>query len=95
MIKANQLQFNYISPENKPVNALDQIDLELVKGEFTAIIGHNGSGKSTLAKLMNATLLPSGGKMYVLGMDTQDEKQIVGNTKKTRVWYFKIQTIKS
>jgi len=76
MIKANKLQFNYISPENKPVNALDQIDLELLKGEFTAIIGHNGSGKSTLAKLMNATLLPSGGKMYVLGMDTQDENRL-------------------
>ena len=37
------------------------------------VLGHNGSGKSTLAKTLNAVLLPSGGKVYVEGMDTADE----------------------
>lgn len=76
MIEAKNLIFDYINPENKPVNAIKQLDIHLNKGGFTAIIGHNGSGKSTFAKLMNATLLPSGGKMYVLGMDTQDENRL-------------------
>ena len=39
-----------------------------------AVLGHNGSGKSTLAKHFNAILLPEGGKVYVNGMDTADEK---------------------
>ncbi len=41
-----------------------------------AILGHNGSGKSTLAKHMNAILEPSGGEMWVDGMDTSDEKHL-------------------
>ena len=36
------------------------------------MLGHNGCGKSTLAKHFNAILLPSGGKVYVDGMDTTD-----------------------
>ena len=39
--------------------------------------GHNGSGKSTLAKTFNAVLLPSGGKVYVEGMDTMDESLLL------------------
>ena len=46
--------------------------MEVKKGEFLVILGHNGSGKSTMAKHMNALLLPSGGKMYVDGLDTSD-----------------------
>ncbi|MBR6812893.1 MAG: energy-coupling factor transporter ATPase, partial [Oscillospiraceae bacterium] len=41
---------------------------------FVGILGHNGSGKSTLAKHFNAILLPDGGKVWVKGMDTSDEK---------------------
>jgi energy-coupling factor transport system ATP-binding protein len=73
MIETKSLKFDYIKPDNKHINAIKNIDIKLNRGEFTTIIGHNGSGKSTFAKLMNATLLPSGGKIYVLGMDTQDD----------------------
>lgn len=73
MIKTDKLIFDYVKPDNKHINALKDINIDIKKGDFTAIIGHNGSGKSTFAKLMNATLLPSGGKIYVLGMDTEDE----------------------
>ena len=55
---------------------LHGINLNIEKGSFTAILGHNGSGKSTLAKHFNAILLPSGGKVYVKGMDTADEKNL-------------------
>ena len=47
--------------------------MQIEKGSFVVVLGHNGSGKSTLAKTFNAVLLPSGGKVYVQGMDTSNE----------------------
>ena len=52
---------------------LKGINEHISKGEKVAIIGPSGSGKSTFAKCLNAILLPCGGKVYVEGMDTQDE----------------------
>ena len=74
IIKTGNLTFSYPPDEGKePVQALKGVDLSIVRGSFTVILGHNGSGKSTLAKHMNAVLLPSGGKVWVAGMDTSDE----------------------
>lgn len=52
---------------------LDHINLDIPVGQYVAILGHNGSGKSTLLKHFNAILLPSGGRVFVSGMDTSDE----------------------
>ena len=73
MIKTENLYFEYKSDEESRV-ALGGVNIEIKKGEFVAILGHNGSGKSTIAKHFNSILLPSGGKVYVSGMDTSDEK---------------------
>ena len=43
------------------------------EGSFVAVLGTNGCGKSTLAKHFNSILLPSGGKVYVCGIDTSDD----------------------
>ncbi len=75
MIKTEKLSFKYRT-EDKEKLILDSIDLEIKKGEFVCILGHNGSGKSTLAKHMNAILLPTGGKVYVSGIDTQDTDRL-------------------
>ena len=56
---------------------LDGVTLSIKPGEFVAVLGHNGSGKSTLAKHFNAILLPSGGKVYVDGLDTCDEDRLL------------------
>ena len=74
MIETKDLTFTYPAPEgetNPP--ALNGVSVEIEKGSFVVVLGHNGSGKSTLAKHMNAVLLPSGGTVYVEGMDTRDE----------------------
>ena len=81
IIKAEKLVHEYIHrDEDNQVEsiqtALDGVDIEIEKGQFVAILGHNGSGKSTLAKHMNAILEPSGGEMWVDGMDTSDEKHL-------------------
>lgn len=79
MLQTENLTYSYpASEENEqPTLALDGVTLAIERGSFTVILGHNGSGKSTLAKTFNAVLLPSGGRVYVDGMDTTDEKLLL------------------
>ena len=78
IIKTQQLRFSYAADEGSvPPVVLDGVDLEIAEGSFVAVLGHNGSGKSTLAKHMNAILLPTGGKVWVGGMDTADEARLL------------------
>ena len=80
MIEIRDLTFAYPAQEEEQQQgtvALRNVDLTIEKGSFVAVLGHNGSGKSTLAKHMNAVLLPSGGRVFVAGMDTLDEQQII------------------
>ena len=76
IIKTEDLRFSY-SGEETPKVVLDGVSLEIEAGSFVAVLGHNGSGKSTLAKHLNAILLPSGGKVYVSGMDTAEEAKLL------------------
>lgn len=71
--KAEKLDFRYSDDDGLVLSGLD---LSFEEGEFTAVLGHNGCGKSTLAKHMNAILLPSGGAVYIDGIDTKDEDRI-------------------
>ena len=73
IIKTEDLRFSYTTAEGVSPVVLDGVDLDIQEGTFVAVLGHNGSGKSTLAKTFNAVLLPSGGKVYVQGMDTSNE----------------------
>lgn len=58
--------FNVFSKKNKKVlKAIDDINLEVVKGETLGIIGRNGSGKSTLVKIMNGSFLPDKGGVVI------------------------------
>lgn len=75
MIQTNKLTAKYNSEDGGTV-VLSDVDLEINKGEFVAILGHNGSGKSTLAKHFNAIMLPESGRVFVDGMDTKDEDKI-------------------
>ena len=79
MLRTENLTYSYPAGEEneQPTLALDGVTLAIERGSFTVILGHNGSGKSTLAKTFNAVLLPSGGRVYVDGMDTTDEKLLL------------------
>lgn len=74
MIVTQDLHYAY-SGHGHSALALDDVNIRVEKGAFVVVLGHNGSGKSTFAKHLNALLLPSGGKVYIKGMDTQDEMQ--------------------
>lgn len=75
ILRTEHLTFTYPG-EAQPT--LGDLSLEIARGSFVAVLGHNGSGKSTLAKHFNAILLPTGGKVYVDGMDTSDENNLLG-----------------
>ena len=78
MIKAKNITFQYKNQESELViPVLNDISLEIAEGSFTAVLGHNGSGKSTLAKHFNAILIPEIGEVYVLGLDTKNENNLL------------------
>ena len=77
IIQTEHLRFAYTNEEGVAPIILDGVDLKIETGSFVAILGHNGSGKSTLAKHMNAILLPTGGKVYVDGIDTANEEELL------------------
>ncbi len=75
LIRFCDVSYRYESDTETPLPlAIKNINIDIKKGEFVAILGHNGSGKSTIAKLSNAIILPETGKIFVDGMDTADEK---------------------
>lgn len=81
MIDVKNLTYSYVDEDMETGKVtselvIDDMTLHIEKGTFTAVLGHNGSGKSTLAKHFNAILLPSGGKVYINGMDTSDESRL-------------------
>ena len=76
IIQTEKLEFSYESEGERSL-ILKDLDLEIREGSFVAVLGNNGSGKSTLAKHMNAILLPTGGKVWVNGIDTSDEERLL------------------
>ena len=66
-IKIENLSYTYMKDTPFEKKALDNINLEIKKGEFVAIIGHTGCGKSTLIQHFNGLLKPEEGKIYING----------------------------
>lgn len=66
---------NYVYMQGGPFEkrALDNVSLEINKGEFVGLIGHTGSGKSTMAQMLNGLLKPSSGKVIIDGQDLTDK----------------------
>ena len=77
-IETKELTFSYPADEGDfSLPVFEKLDLTIEEGSFVAVLGHNGCGKSTLAKHFNAVLLPEGGNVYVYGMDSADEEQLI------------------
>ena len=77
-IRVEHLNFAYPGVDDAPgVAVFTDLSLQIEEGTFVAVLGSNGCGKSTLAKHFNSILLPSGGKVYVCGLDTSDEELLM------------------
>ena len=78
IISVENLAYSYPDLDGqKGTQVFENLNLTIESGSFVAILGTNGCGKSTLAKHFNSILLPSGGKVYVNGIDTSDLTRIM------------------
>ena len=77
-IRVEHLAYTYPGVEDTPgVAVFEDLNLSIEEGTFVAVLGGNGCGKSTLAKHFNSILLPSGGKVWVGGMDSSDDHKLI------------------
>ena len=78
MINVEHLAYSYPGVDDTPgVAVFEDMNLTVEAGTFVAVLGSNGCGKSTLAKHFNSILLPTGGKVWVCGMDTADDDRLM------------------
>ncbi|MCM3620454.1 energy-coupling factor ABC transporter ATP-binding protein [Sutcliffiella horikoshii] len=70
ILEVKDLSFRYANQEE---DTLQNINLKVEQGEWTAIVGHNGSGKSTLARILNGLQLPTEGTVMVQGVRLTEE----------------------
>ncbi len=73
----------YVYGEGTPfkITALDNVNINIEKGEFVAIIGHTGSGKSTLVQHLNGLLKPTGGEIFLDGENIHKSKSTLYDTR--------------
>ena len=78
IISVEDLAYAYPGLDDQSgVQVFENLNLQVEQGSFVAVLGSNGCGKSTLAKHFNSILLPTGGKVWVCGMDTLDENKLI------------------
>jgi energy-coupling factor transport system ATP-binding protein len=73
-LKLENVSYIYEQGTTSQTAAIKNIDLEIEKGEFVAIIGHTGSGKSTLIQHFNGLEMPTEGTVYFDDQDISDKK---------------------
>lgn len=100
MIRAAGLGYEYLryeeeGQEPEVTKAIEDVSLEIQKGQFIAVLGHNGSGKSTLAKHINALLVPTEGTMWVDDMKTTDEEDVWKDPPESRYGYSRTRITRS
>lgn len=70
MIEIKNLTYKYKSG----TIAIDNINLNILDGEFITVLGRNGSGKSTFSRLVSGISKPTSGKILVNNIDTSSKK---------------------
>src|SRR5215469_8104851 len=71
ILRLERVHKDYI-PDGAPVCALDDVSLEVERGEFVALVGRSGCGKSTLLNLAGAMDFPSSGRVLLDGVVTSE-----------------------
>lgn len=69
VLELKNLSFVYGQGTPFEKKAVDNVNLDIEKGEFIGIIGHTGSGKSTLVQMLNGLIKPTEGQVLLDGVD--------------------------
>lgn len=72
-VKNLTYQYNIGTPSCS--TALDNVSLDIEKGDFIGLIGHTGSGKSTLVQHLNGLIKPTKGTVFLNGNDIHADKK--------------------
>ena len=84
ILETKELVYRYSPGTPFEKTAVDQVSIQVEKGEFLGVIGHTGSGKSTLIQMLNGLLRPTSGQVLL------DGKDIWAEPKKIRQVRFKV-----
>ncbi len=84
IIETRELAYRYSPGTPFEKTAVDNVSIQIEKGEFLGVIGHTGSGKSTLIQMLNGLLRPTSGQVLLDGVD------IWAQPKKIRQVRFKV-----
>lgn len=69
IIETKDLAYRYSVGTPFEKAAVEQVSIQVEKGELLGVIGHTGSGKSTLIQMLNGLLRPTGGQVLLDGKD--------------------------
>ena len=72
-VQAESVTRKYFKKGKPDKIALDNVSLDIAKGSFYGLLGPNGAGKSTLIRIFSTLLLPSEGRVSVLGYDVKTQ----------------------
>ena len=70
----DHVSYVYEKGTNEERKALNDISVQIGKGEFIGLIGHTGSGKSTFVQHLNGLIQPVSGHVYYKGEDISEKK---------------------
>lgn len=77
VLETKDLSFLYSKGTTSQVAAINDINVQIERGELVGVIGHTGSGKSTLIEHFNAILKPTSGSVFLDGNDIWQDKRNV------------------
>lgn len=78
MVSLPAIQVNGLIKDYGDKRVLDKVDLSIEEGEFYALMGPNGSGKTTLISILASVILPTGGRVEILGGPPGRERHRIG-----------------
>ncbi|RBQ90155.1 hypothetical protein VDGD_07300 [Verticillium dahliae] len=71
----NLLSVEHVSKSFKGKRAVDDVSLAMTEGSVIALLGPNGAGKTTLTNMMRGEMVPDSGRIFVQGLDVQQDTQ--------------------